>query len=97
LLSEAVFLSQAPTLHPIPTLALTQPLVICRLGVGRTQPASPDPDPDPDPDPKQPLVTSGLEDCLQFQRQTSMDVSGQCPVPLSSHPETVVTDADKEV
>jgi len=26
-----------------------------------------------------------------------MDVSGQCPVPLSSHPETVVTDADKEV
>merc|ERR1719223_1586867 len=45
----------------------------------------------------QPLVTSGLEDCLQFQRQTSMDVSGQCPVPLSSHPETVVTDADKEV
>ena len=43
------------------------------------------------------MVTSGLEDCLQFQRQTSMDVSGLCPVPLSSQPETVVTDADKEV
>ena len=45
----------------------------------------------------QPLVISGLEDCLQFQRQTSMDASGLCPVPLSADPEAVVTDADKDV
>ena len=45
----------------------------------------------------QPLTTSGLHDCLQFQRQTSMDATGLRPAPLAADPEAIVTDADKEV